>query len=319
MKESKLKISLFLLLVLSIINISIFIYRDHFKYLPYRTYQSLYAICDAECNDKWSKNSQIFTSDELNEANQILVRNTELENKKSSLEKVQVITSFVYNKFHKQYGRPSDSTMSLPPLKKFKLLSDSPKEQMWCGDFAKMVSLFARSQNILCRTIEIYEPADQHVVNECYIPELKQWVLTDATFNILSAYSDNNQYLNLQNFRQKLNAGENILRLASINNHDSVVSLDKNLSFIASYYKPDKDYYYYHTTDLNSVYTFKEKLKRYFLPFSWYDLYKEGDAGNGAFYLKQVFFLLWIVSFLLTVWLLLKGVYDRSKKHTQEL
>jgi hypothetical protein len=317
MKRSRLKFALILLLVLSIINILIFIYRDHFHYLPYRSYESLYAECNENCKEKWAEGTQIFSKAELNEANQILLAHTDIKNKKQSLEKVQLIASFVYNKFHEQYGRPADSILSWTPLQKFKLLSNSPQARMWCGDFARMVSLFTTSQNILCRIIDIYAPEDQHSVNECYIPELKQWILTDATYNIISALN-NNQYLNLQNFRQKLNNGESILRLASINNKDSIITLDKNLPFIIAYYKPDRDYYYYHTIDLASVYTFREKLKRYFLPFSWYDLYKENKKSNGAFYLRQVFFILWIVS-LLTTGLLLKGFYDRSKKHTKEL
>jgi hypothetical protein len=318
MKGNRLKFALILLLLLSIINVLIFIYRDHFQYLPYHSYQSLYSECNEDCKEKWNKGTRTFSKDELNEANQILSANTDIKSKKQTLEKVQLIASFVYNKFHKQYGIPSDSTLSLSPLKKFKLLSNTPQEKMWCGDFARMVFLFTTSQNILCRVIDIYAPEDQHAVNECYIPELKQWVLTDATFNILSALSGNNEYLNLQNFRQKLNNGENILRIALVNNKDSTITLDRNLSFITDYYKPDRDYYYYHTLDLTSVYIFKEKLKRYFLPSSWYDLYKENRKSNSAFYLKQVFFLLWIVNFLFACGLLLKGFYDRSKKHTKK-
>ena len=301
MKARQFKKPIFLLFVLTAINAVIFIYRDHFQYHPYTSYNSLYAKCDENCKTKWSKLSEIFQKLEIKEANDILKSKTDISEKKGTLERIQTIAAFIYNKFHLQYGRPSDSVMPLSALKKYKLLVQSPKEKIWCGDFASMFLLFSRSQNILCRVIEIYSSEDQHVINECYVPELNQWILVDATYNTLTALSHSNQYLNAQNFRKLVNSDVPVFRISSVGNQNKINTLDKNLAFVANYFKPDNDYYYYYSTDLNAVYKFKEKLKRYFLPVSWYALYKEQKKSNAAFYLKFFFSFLWIIIGLVTI------------------
>lgn len=292
---------LLLFVLLTAINAVIFIYRDHFKYHPYTSYNSLYSNCDESCKTKWSGLTEIFTKDEIQEANDILISNTDIRKEKGTLEKIQIIAAFIYNKFHAQYGRPSDSVMSLSALKKYKLLLESPNEKIWCGDFASMVLLFSRSQNILCRVIEIYSSDDQHVINECYVPELKQWMLVDVTYNTLTALSNTRQYLNVQNFRKLVNSDDPVFRISSMGSQNRFDTLDKNQPFLLNYFKPDNEYYYYYSTDLKAVYKLKEKLKRYFLPVSWYALYKNQKKGNEPFYFKIFFSLLWTLTALLTI------------------
>src|SRR5215203_237714 len=268
MKARQFKKPVFLLFVLTAINAVIFIYRDHFQYQPYTSYNSLYSKCDESCNTKWSGLTEIFTKAEVQEANDIVISNTDIGEKKGTVEKIQTMAAFIYNKFHAQYGRPSYSTMSLSPLEKYKILLQSPKEKIWCGDFASMLLLFSRSQDILCRVIEIYSPEDQHVINECYVPELNQWMLVDVTFNTLTALSPSKQYLNAQNFRKLVNSGDPVFRISSMVNQNKIDTLNKNLPFISNYVKPDNDYQYSYSTDLRTVYKFKEKAKRYFLLLS---------------------------------------------------
>ena len=313
MKAKQFKKPIFLLFVLTTINAVIFIYRDHFQYHPYTSYNSLYSQCDEACKTKWSGLTEIFTKVEVQEASDILTSITDIQEKKSTVEKIQTIAAFIYNKFHAQYGRPSDSTMSLSALKKYKLLLHSPKEKIWCGDFASMLLLFTRSQNILCRVIEIYSPEDQHVINECYVPELKQWMLVDVTYNTLTAFSHKRQYLNAQDFKELLSKTDPVFRISSTGNQNKIDTLDKNLPFILNYFKPDNDYYYYYSTDLTAVYEFKEKLKRYFFPVSWYALYKDEKKSNALFYFKVFFGFLWIVTALITIGFYLKRIMSKKQ------
>jgi len=57
-----------LLLVLSLVNAFIFLFRDHFKYIPDAAYNQLYDTCSATCIKEWTKiveSSDIIESKEL--------------------------------------------------------------------------------------------------------------------------------------------------------------------------------------------------------------------------------------------------------------
>ena len=317
MEAKQLKRLIVLLFVLTAANACIFFFREHFQYYPYVSYHSLYSECDKSCETKWSGILKMFTKRELKEADSILISNTDVSKKTNTIEKIQTIGTFLYNKFHAQYGRPSDSTMHLKPLEKYKLLSRSPNEHLWCGNFATMFLMFSSTQNILSRVVEIYANDDRHVINECYVPELKQWILVDVTFNTLTAFSNTNKYLNAQSFRQLINSNSPVYRISSIENRNRLDRLDKNIFFVKNYFKPDFDYYYYYTIDLNGVYRSKEKLKRYFLPVSWYALYKDTEKSNGPFYYKIFFGFLWIINVLFIAILYFRTV--KAKKETKKL
>ena len=107
--------------------------------------------------------------------------------------------------------------------------------------------------------------------------------------------------LNLQTFRRSL--AKNI-PISALQSGDTVTlhQVDPVASPILNYYKPDHPHYYYHRVDNEKAYATPNKIKQYFLPVSWYDIYdNNGDKSNLSFYLKQVFILLWLISFFVFI------------------
>src|SRR5205823_1481170 len=156
----------------------IFLFRDSFQYQPYTSYHSLYQPCDKYCSEKWSKFVKPYPASDLTEAKNIL--NTHVRAiSGSTCDKLLHIGNFIYTRFNSQQGNPTYQFLALSPLNQYKALSTSDTVKLWCGNFAEMFTLFCWSQGIICRTIEIMNPGDHHVLNESYIPETGQWVMTD--------------------------------------------------------------------------------------------------------------------------------------------
>ena len=84
-----------------------------------------------------------------------------------TLSKIKAIGHHLYVKFHSQAGIPGDRMHRANPVEKYKLLTADTSQKLWCGTYAQMFSLFCFSQGILTRNVEIFKPADHHVLNEC--------------------------------------------------------------------------------------------------------------------------------------------------------
>ena len=131
----------------------------------------------------------------------------------ATTDKIILIGSYLYNRLHKQNGSPSGKLQALSPLEQYKMLCASPSEQLWCGNYAQIFSWFCWSQGIVTRTIEIMNPGDHHVLNECFIPETGQWIMTDITHNLMLVENADHQYLDLPTFRSTLKKKEPIFIL----------------------------------------------------------------------------------------------------------
>src|SRR3982751_1261019 len=184
------------LIILTIINIGILIFHDHFHYKPYASYESLYDDCDDGCIKKWSLFRDDYPSAELQEAKRISDSVIGLRDI-STTDKILKIAGFVHQRFIAQSGRPSIELLNASPLKQYKMLCASDTLELWCGNFAAIFSYFCWSEGIVTRNIEILNPADHHIVSECYIPETRKWALIDPTNNLLQL-KGNQGILNLQ-------------------------------------------------------------------------------------------------------------------------
>ena len=159
-----------------------------------------------------------------------------------------------------------------------------------------MFSWFCWSQGIICRNIEIMNPGDHHVLNECYLPEQKKWVVVDLTNNLLALELDGNP-VNLLDTRY---AVKNRISLQAIRSSgDTMVktSLGPEERFFGAYYKKDIPLYFYHSMNYNKVQRTGYKLKSYLLPLSWYDIYLPEGGSNTGFYTRLLFIVLWIAAF----------------------
>ncbi|HYK56409.1 MAG TPA: hypothetical protein VEV15_07995, partial [Flavisolibacter sp.] len=186
------------ILLLSLLNIIIFFQRDAFQYQPYANYSSLYSS-QKDNLKKWEKFTHDFSSAEFKEAKYLT--DSICNGAKSTLAKTLLLSATLFSHFREQIGEPSVAFSSLSPLNQYKQLFLSKTDKLWCGNFAQIFSFFCWSQGIICRNIEIMQPGDRHVLTECYLPETKQWVMVDPTFNLLLVENSKGVPLDLISFK----------------------------------------------------------------------------------------------------------------------
>ena len=283
---------------LTIINIVIFVYRDHFMYRPFSGYEELYECTDGDCMEKWSLFKNDYPVEEYNLARHIsdsVIGKDPI----STQEKILKIGSFVHNRFKNQMGKPGKELLTATPMNQYNMLCSADSLKLWCGNFAAIFSWFCWSQGIVTRNIEIMNLADHHVLNECFIPGINQWQMTDPTNNMIQL-RNREKILNLQTFKESLDKN---LPVTVTYGSDSLIEtlLDPGASHIVNYYKPEHPHYYYHRIDNEKAFSTINKVKQYFLPVSWFEIYKRDGVNNQAFYVKQVFILLWLISFFVFI------------------
>ncbi|MGZ7119774.1 MAG: transglutaminase domain-containing protein [Methanobacterium sp.] len=289
-------------LFLSIVNTSIFLFRSYFQYQPYANYASLYSS-KPENLKKWENFIHDFPPKDLKEAKKIT--DSICKGTSSTYSKILLISSSIFRHSQDQIGKPTDVFSSLSPVSQYKQICTSKNEKLWCGNIARIFSFFCWSQGIICRYIEIMQPGDHHVLTECFLPEIQQWVMVDPTFNLLIIQDNEGKMLNLVDFREALKKSIPVFAFES-----NGVTIDKTIitnktPAVLKYYNKENQLFYYQRTETREVYTNLNKVKRFIFPESWYAIYDSREHGNLLFYIKLVFISLLIVSFfaLLVVYL----------------
>ena len=287
------KKALFFLVLLSIINLLIFLNRDRFQYRSFADYNSLYSTCDPACYSKWKDFVLDFPEHELADAKKIT--DTIVGGATTSLEKIKRLGDFLYQRFHRQLGNPTDDLLATSPFNQYRKLEADSSMELWCNNFAHMFSWFCWSQGIVTRNVEIINPGDHHVLSECYLPETGKWMAVDLTNNLLTI-TGNGQLLNVLDIRKATRDGQSIIVSRSGNKEISTDTLLSNAAFLQAYYKPDLPVHYYHWINYFKVTGKKYKLKSYILPVSWYDIFLEKGGNNLFFYLKLLLLVLWVIA-----------------------
>lgn len=294
---------LFALILSTVINGFIFFYRDLFAYQPYSSYSSLYGPCNSNCKEKWHQFVDDYSEIEQQQAKQIT--DSIVSGDIATIDKVTSIAKFLYDRFYKQIGIPSIQLSTSSPLNQYKTLCSSKNEQLWCGNFAVMMTFFCWSQGIVTRNIEIMHPGNHHVLNECYIPETKSWVVTDPTNNIFCIKDKTGNYLNFVALRGSLKKRSELVAMESTNGSIEMKSLKVNDSKLPVQYTSDDPCHFYYHIDGSKIYKTSNKIERYILPRTWYEIYDNDKRhSNIPFYLKQLFGSLWIITsfvFLITL------------------
>lgn len=286
---------------LTLLNIAVFLFRDIFQYIPYAEYNELYRPCNQACCEKWKQFVLPYKKEELQAANQILHANKVINDSLTTKQKALSIAAFLYNNFCKQVGMPSGVLNNCSPLQVYQKLTQQRSEKLWCGHFALMFEFFCWSANIPCRYIEVLNPGNHHVLNECYLYESKQWVMMDLLGNILLPYTDSMHYNNVQDFRDAVLQNKQQYSWSSQNNHIERRNVNNHIAHINTYYKPENSYLYHYYISLDRVYRPANKLKRYLLPVSWYEIYNKQKGLNILFYTKLLLFIAWLLSLVMLI------------------
>ncbi len=283
------KLLLYLLLLLTLLNVVVFIYRDSFAYRSFAGRTDLYAPCTTPCEEKWGAFVRDYPDEELAEARRI--SDSIVDGAKEPAKKLLLLAHFLYEQFHAQEGQPSVSLLQASPLQQFHRLRASKTEALWCGNYASMLAYFSWAQGIPSRVVAIARPGDQHILNECYLEGMGRWVLVDVTSNQLLLADRSGRLLDFQEAKSMLAAGSG---LTAITSSGEAKPISAATPVVRNYYLADAANIYFHRVDNQSVYRASEKLRRYLLPVSWYDIYGSAPGGNILYWLKVSGLVIWI-------------------------
>jgi hypothetical protein len=281
----------FLFIVLTLLNIAVWQWKNFFEYKPYTSEKALYQSPPAGTD--WQQFLTGFPASDLQSANQFLdslVKGTDT----SSTGQINSIGRYLYRKFGNRLGNPALNDQLHSPWEMYKYFVADSSRKLWCGHLALFFTYFCQARGIDSRMIELFKPGDHHVVNECYIPAYRKWVLVDVTYNQLQVSPVDSEPLSLPEFRRM--AGKDISLV--VRQADSTRLLRPDTGYYSNYYSVNCPAYYYITVSRDNVYSTAEKMKRYILPVSWYKILADENKTNWLFYLKQGLILGWLFSLI---------------------
>jgi len=283
----------FLFLLITLVNVALFLYRDKFTWHKYATHSSLYSNDTA----KWRTLVEDYPQDELPKAKNILDSAIDLSNLPPD-SAILRIGQFLYNRFHTQIGTPSARLLTASPLQQFRMLSASDSLKLWCGNFANMFVFFCWSEGIACRVVEIMNPADHHVLNECYLGRKGEWAVTDVTNNHLLLYDPGKrQYATMIDLRDSRTKPLLSFQAGS----GGIVTEPFSARFYDKYFGVNNPINFYYRVNNSEIYKTHEKIRRYFLPVAWYEE-TDRSRGNIPFFTRQFFILLWLICLVALFW-----------------
>ncbi len=277
MKKKTLIILTFLLLTL--MNIVVFINRRHFEYEAYSKPEKLYAACLEECVAQWKQYEDDYPAGDRSQVKDLLDEWVPV-NGTTSL-KIKKLAEFLLRHLDDQRGVPSVELMAKSPLGQFNHLRLHSEERLWCGNWSNIYAYFAWNRHIPTRIIEVLKPGDHHVFNESYVEELNQWVLIDLTNNTVMPRDSAGNLLNGFSYAQYKTAS------------------GKEDPYFNTHYP----WYYYRRYHLGSVYSPESRINRYLSPQPWYEILQTGNKppGNFLFYVKLIVAGLWLVVFFVMI------------------
>lgn len=280
---------LFFFLILTILNIAVWLWKGYFDYRPFTSERALYAA--PADGAPWRQFLTDFPAADEQAATHFLDSLLKGEDT-SRLAQINIIGNYLQRQFSNRLGRPEINEQLHSPWEMYNYFMADSSRKLWCGHLALVFNYFCLARGIDSRMIELFKPGDHHVVNECFIPTYNKWVLVDITYNQLQVSEGTAAPLNLAEFRRL--AGKNIsLRVQQA---DSFRTLRPDTGYYKNYYSITCPAYYYITVSREKVYKSSEKLKRYLLPVSWYKILAEENKPNWLFYVKQVLLIGWIFS-----------------------
>ena len=297
----------FITAALLCINGLIFLFRNHgFEYKQYISTSSPVTGCDDSCIKKWTRPASNFSAADLAEAHTLLQLSIGIDSISSQENKLIAIGAWLKNELSYETGSKNDSVNTLPALKQYYCFKNNRKFSYDCGNFQPIVSLFCTSVNLSCRNFQnIQIPAagladDSHVANEVYLKEYKKWVLTDPYQNHMLVKKNNTPLSAPEYLDYNIASGNDTVCVVKQAAGQVVIDTVALARFKEdAYFNKNYTLYFYKETSEKSVYSFPNKLKRYFWPSSWYEVYAPQQKNtNLLFRIKQV------SAVLLTGWLI---------------
>ncbi len=257
-----------------------------------------------ENDEKWNKNKISISREDEAVLQVILKDSIQIKQGDSTIEKIKKLGRYLGGRIGRSRGLPTDSIVALPVFQQYKAALAG--DHIWCGIYAQIFDLFANAAQIKSRYIEIKRSygsvsSGVHVFNEYFIPEQKAWAAIDIMFNNLAYIDGAGKYLNGVEVKNTDPANSSVSVLqGSVTDTLAALPFNQMEPAFFDFYAHDKNLYFYYASDSSQVYSFKEKLKRYFIEESWYEVYSDNNLiNNRPFYIKQLFIFIEILLLLI--------------------
>lgn len=282
------------------LSLFFFLNRNHFgNYTHQSSYNDFYPAgeIDHQSLTKWQKSFQQYSDDEKKTGKELSAREAGIEENEPVLSKTEKLGSWLIKSFwNYPAGQPSDSVDKLRPIELYKA-SKALQGPVWCGTYGAIFLFFCACHHITCRYIESIGGPDHHVINECYIPELKQWIIVDLTHKILNATDEKGKYLNagdiINMYKEDHTEKINVFYLKD-SLSTSTAMADNIKTEWGQYLTIKNSLLYYYLIDLKTIYSTVQKIKRYLFPESWYEIYSENKNSNSLFFIRSSLLIAWI-------------------------
>lgn len=276
--------------LLTVINAGLLLFNEKFDYKPYADESRLYA---PPSSDQFR-----FFTDFPREGRQRAIQFIDSllrGGDTARLTEIQKVATFLYHQFATQLGKPDAGNPYHDPWEMYRYYSGDSTRKLWCGHLAILFNYFCLARGIETRMIEIMKPGDHHVVNECYLPGSRKWVLVDITYNQLLVSASEGERCSLAGFR-KLQGLQRMVKVQAADDSSRIMRMDTG--YIRNYYSQDIPAYYYKTVNPAVVYSNPAKFRRYILPESWYSILSLEQSSNILFYIRQVLLIAWVLSLI---------------------
>lgn len=248
--------------------------------------------------------SEQYPEDQLKEGKRLTEIYAGIRKQDSTLTKLIKIGSWLRRSFSKcEIGKPAIFFDKLSSIEQYKAATRA-ESPVWCGTFASQFSFFCYANGITSRCIEAKGGADNHVVNESFVPELNQWVFSDLFNNVLYGRDSKNKIVNTVDllYRNSENDTAAFIAYEQAGNDSLLVLPRKEYSQLwKTYLNAGNKLYFHYTTDLNYVYKSVQKTIRYIYPKTWFELFTLTPVSNTAFYLRTLFLYAGIISLLIFI------------------
>jgi len=297
-------IAISLLLLIAAINIFFFFKRNKFgNHKHYVSYDNLYSEKNnqPELRKRWNNTFRFNGIQEKDSARKLAISKAKITSNDSSLQEIIKIAKWISNEFRGiSKGQPIDSVLRLPMLEQYEATVKN-QTPIWCGTYANMFLFFCKASNIETRIIEFFKPGDHHVINECYLPELKKWIAVDLTYNYIFFQNESYKLLNTLDIKKAVENNRLLFVNQAVSDTLIVKKVDGKSIAWEQYLRFNPDIYYYKETNPAHIYTTKDKIKRYIFPISHYSIFTTAKQSNIWFFIRTFFI---YTLFLLIVYLL---------------
>jgi hypothetical protein len=289
-----------------------FLKRNDFgTYTHWSTYSDLYPANGPDTKElaKWEECKTQYSEEEKEAGKKLSSTEAGIKDDDPALTRTIKLGQWIINSLWKcKTGRPPDSIDRLRPIGILEA-AKAQKTPVWCGTYSALFLFFCTCHNITCRYIESIGETDSHVINECYIPELKKWIMVDLTHKIITATDNKGHYLNTVDIKNiyNNNLSRNVNVLYVKDNAETLSAPADSVKTEWKFYLGDESVLrYYHLIYLNMVYKNPEKVKRYFLPTAWYEIYAKQKQSNALFFTRSFITFIWLLMSIFMVLSIIK-------------